>query len=184
VSPRSRHAAALALLGLLSALALHAPASAQAGAEERIELSDLDGSRVSLAPNEARPAVVLHFWATWCSSCGDELPALARAWRACTARSDRLPFALYLVNVDEERDEIERYAKAHGLEGLPQLRDPNGRVWRALSGAGLPVNVRWTREERRVELGPRSEEQWREVLAGLGCGTHPAANGSPAATVR
>lgn len=129
-----------------------------------LALTDLHGERalVALAPDER--ALVLHFWATWCPSCVEELGVLERALARCAGRGVRV----LAVNVGEDRETVERYAAEHGL-GLDLLRDPRGDVWRAVSGVGLPANLVWTPAGRRVELGPRSAAQWAADLRGLGC---------------
>ena len=42
-------------------------------------------------------------------------------------------------------------------------------LWRDLSGVGLPVNLIWTPEERRIDAGPRPPARWKETLVSLGC---------------
>ena len=45
-----------------------------------LELVKVDGSRLSLGDLRGRP-VLLHFWATWCPPCREELPGLIQAAR-------------------------------------------------------------------------------------------------------
>jgi thiol-disulfide isomerase/thioredoxin len=118
---------------------------------------------VTLAPREGR-ALVVHFFATWCPSCAEELPELARAATAC---ADTLEIAL--VDVDEEPDAVRGFLAAHGL-ALPTLRDPGGRAWRAsVGGRGLPANLIWTEGQRRSDVGPKEPGKWRALFAELGC---------------
>jgi thiol-disulfide isomerase/thioredoxin len=144
-----------------------APLWLAAGGERPLSLLSFEGERVLLAPAPDQDALLVHFWATWCPECVDELPALERAARACEGARVRVA----VVNVAESPGEIARFREAHGL-ALPTLRDPDGRVWRGFA-RGLPANLVWTREGRRVELGPRDEAAWERTLAELGCG--PAA---------
>ena len=124
-----------------------------------------DGERVELALEPGESAVIAHFWATWCHTCVEELPALAAEAAACEAAG--APVRVVTVNVGEDPETIEAYVREHGFS-LPVLRDPDGKVWRAF-GRGLPVNVFWTPAGRRSEFGPRDAASWREELAGLGC---------------
>ncbi|TFG91718.1 MAG: TlpA family protein disulfide reductase [Myxococcales bacterium] len=129
-----------------------------------LELETLEGEPVALAPRPGRPLVV-HFWATWCPSCAEELPALAQASVACSGSVE-----IAIVDVDEEAEEIRRFLTERELS-LTSLRDPGGRAWRASVGArGLPANLVWTQDgERRSELGPRTRERWQALFAELGC---------------
>ena len=155
----ARTGAGLALLGLCVGAAPPAP----------LELETLEGEPVALAPASER-ALVVHFWATWCPSCVDELPALAEARAACAGAVE-----IAVVDVGEDAEEIRRFLSERGV-ALDSLRDPDARVWRASVGArGLPANLVWTADgERRSELGPRTPQKWRELLGGLGCPGIPA----------
>jgi thiol-disulfide isomerase/thioredoxin len=138
--PVLRRGATIALAGLLVGAGHPAP----------LEVETLAGEPVALAPREGR-ALVVHFFATWCPSCAEELPELARASAAC---ADTLEVAL--VDVDEDPDAVRRFLAAHGV-ALPALRDPGGRAWRAsVGGRGLPANLIWTEGQRRSDVGPRA----------------------------
>ena len=128
-----------------------------------LALEELDGrpAELSLGPGEA--ALVVHFWATWCASCVEELGVLDSAARACGGG-----IRVVAVNVAEEVEKIRGFLAVHDL-GLRQLRDANGDVWRGVSSRGLPVNLIWTAAGRRVESGPRDAKAWRKILDELGC---------------
>jgi thiol-disulfide isomerase/thioredoxin len=151
----SARAGAWLALAVLPALGAAPPA--------RLELETLAGKPVALAPPAGRTLLV-HFFATWCPSCGEELPELARASAACAGAVE-----IALVDVDEEPAAVRNFLAEHGVE-LAALRDPGGRVWRSTTGArGLPANLIWKAGERRSEVGPRTLQAWRELLGELGC---------------
>ncbi len=145
-------------------LALHAWG---ASGEEPLMLLEPDGEPVVLRP-AAGQTLLLHFWATWCPTCADDLVYLHAAAAACT--DDRL--RAYAVNVSEDPDAIEAFMTKHAIE-LPVLRDPKGRVWRDVDGRGVPVNLFWSLEGRSTELGPKTQTQWLSRLASLGCTDTP-----------
>ena len=140
-----------------------------------LELEGPGGELVALAPREGR-ALVVHFWATWCPSCVEEIPELVRASAGCVGSVD-----LALVDVGEDRETLHRFAEQHGITA-PLLRDPKGKAWRAGTGGwGLPASVLWTGAARRSEVGAKSAAEWREALARVGCAQGPAAEATPAA---
>lgn len=80
--------------------------------------------------------VVVHFFATWCAPCRDELPALQRfAARADPARLDVL-----IVSVAEPDSRVLRFADSVELR-LPVLLDRDRAVTRAWDIAALPSTV-------------------------------------------
>ena len=144
---------AAAVLAALLALGASSPA---------LQVENAAGERVALALDPDERALLVHFWASWCPECEEELPGLERAMRDCTYE-----VRVVAVNVGESTDVARRFLERHG-SGLPLLRDPDGRVWRALA-RGLPANLIWTRAGRRVEVGPHAPDGWRRLLGGLGC---------------
>jgi thiol-disulfide isomerase/thioredoxin len=154
----------------LALLAVFVPLVAGGGAEPLV-VSDAAGAPVELALAPGELALVVHFWASWCKECADELPGLERAARACTGAVRVVP-----VNVGEPLDVALAFRARHGL-GLPLLRDPEGRVWRRLA-PGLPANLVWTPVGRRVEVGPYAPFEWERRLGALGCATEKVEPGT------
>jgi thiol-disulfide isomerase/thioredoxin len=133
-----------------------------------LQLTSLDGDplAVALAPGER--ALVLHFWATWCPDCIEELPVLVAAARRCDASGVRV----LLVNVGEAPDVARAFLDEHHVRESVAL-DRKGRVWRSVAPAGLPANVTWMADGLRSEVGPRTAEAWTRALAALGCAPAP-----------
>ena len=139
----------------------------EARSEEPLTLLRPSGEPVALRP-AAGQTLLLHFWASWCTTCADDMESLHAATAACG--SDRL--SAYAVNVGEEPDEIEAFVAEHAIE-LPVLRDPEGKVLRSVDKRGVPLNLFWSSQSRTTELGPKSEAEWRSRLASLGCADTP-----------
>jgi thiol-disulfide isomerase/thioredoxin len=115
-------------------------------------LPDLAGKVVSLSSYRGKP-VLVNFWATWCDSCKEEMPAL----QELSTRSDG-KYAVIAVSLDEDLAAIPPFAKAYRLtlpilladrkvidgyavRGLPTayLIDADGRISRRWVG---PLDVR------------------------------------------
>jgi len=162
LSAALRGARALAVAGVAGLLAAAAAADAP-------QLASLAGDRVPLTLAAGERALVVHFWATWCSSCAEELPVIARAARACESHGVRVRIAA----AGESAEDVRAYLREHEL-GLDALLDPHGRAWRAAGGFGLPANWVRTSSGDRLLAGPRTPAQWAELLGELGCPFAPA----------
>jgi peroxiredoxin len=129
-----------------------------------IELQTLDGADIELARGELPPDLVLHFWATWCPECVEELPDLEQAAKAC----DPARVRVIAINSGEDAERVRRYIAEHAL-AIPVLLDSSGKAWRKAGLWGLPSNLVWTAEGQSTSAGPTSPKLWRQRLAGLGC---------------
>ncbi len=109
--------------------------------------------------------LLLHFWATWCPSCAEDIDNLQRAAAACP----EAPLRVIAVNVGEADSDVAEFVNEHGVR-LPVLRDPKGRVWREIDGRGLPMNLFWTQQSRRTDVGPKTAELVEAILRER---THP-----------
>lgn len=125
---------------------------------------DLAGRSQTLALAPGERALVLHFWATWCPACVEELVALERAAPACRARGVRV----VALNVGESAEEVTRYAASHGL-ALEVLLDARGEIWRASGARSLPANWLWTAAGASTSSGAATQAEWSARLRELGC---------------
>ncbi len=124
------------------------------------------GDSLELATVEAGKVRVVHFWATWCPSCIDELKHLDRAALQCTESN----VEIVAVNVAESPEIVEVFWKEQELT-LPVVIDPDGEFWRRVAPGGLPANLVWSANRWEVEIGPRDFEAWSHELQQLGCDT-------------
>jgi thiol-disulfide isomerase/thioredoxin len=149
---------------LLLAL-LAAPASSD---EPAFTFLDASGQPVEIRPepNSGR-ALVLHFWATWCPECAEDLAHLAEASAGC----DRV--RAIAVNAGDSAEQVQSYLSRHAIR-LTVLRDPGGSAWRTLDGRGLPMNAYWSARGHETDLGPKTREQWKDRFAQLGCTFTPS----------
>jgi thiol-disulfide isomerase/thioredoxin len=113
-----------------------------------------------------RPPVVLTFFASWCTPCQTELPAIARIAAQETSAGGRIHF----VGIDGNDDPSSglAFARRSGVT-FPAGSDPTEDVARALGLPGLPDTVFVDRSGHVVNVveGPISEATLRTWIARL-----------------
>jgi len=160
--------ASLALAGLLlggavQAGAANAPPSGPAAirAADSVELERLRGS-----------FVVVHFWATWCAPCLEEMPSLIAFYRDVypALQEYGAGLRLLLVSQDARRKDLRRYLAERGWP-FPVVFDPYGRWGQRLGFETVPgtVIVGPQGEVLRRKLGVHDWESasWRRTLRRL-----------------
>jgi cytochrome c biogenesis protein CcmG/thiol:disulfide interchange protein DsbE len=84
-----------------------------------------DGKRVELASLLDKPSLV-HFWATWCKPCVEELPTLMK-FRDTIERDGSARVVLVSVESEADAKRIQQFQKTIGLD-LRSYRAPKGGV--------------------------------------------------------
>jgi cytochrome c biogenesis protein CcmG, thiol:disulfide interchange protein DsbE len=155
--------AALAVFGLASA---HAPAGGRRA--PALPPEALSGPRVTLASllsgAHGRPALVV-FWASWCTSCAQEAPALESFYRSPAGRGRMVGVDWSDPITGDARSFIRRYGWT-----FPILRDQEGTVGNDYGlGAGLPDTFVLDAQGhiRAVLHGPQSVSSLRTALAAV-----------------
>jgi cytochrome c biogenesis protein CcmG, thiol:disulfide interchange protein DsbE len=97
----------------------------------------LDGATVRLSQLHGKP-VLLNFWATWCTACEIEMPAIQRA----SDRYGRQGLTVLAVNYHQTNAaDMRVFLKRLGAR-FAAVYDPDGRIATAYGVAiGLPVSV-------------------------------------------
>ncbi|MFN8523612.1 MAG: TlpA disulfide reductase family protein [Chloroflexota bacterium] len=116
---------------------------------------------VDLARYRGR-VVLLNFWATWCTPCKAEMPAIDRIYRAKQASG----FEVLGVNLQESEDQVLGFLKEVQVS-FPSLLDPTMEVARRYRATALPTTFIIDREGiiRYVRVGPLTDEMLEEQLA-------------------
>jgi len=129
-----------------------------------ISFADVKGTGKRLADFKGK-VVVLNIWATWCTPCRKEMPALDRL-QAALGETD---FAVLPLSIDRGGVEtITKFYTENGIRTLPIYVDVSGKSVRELGAVGLPTTLildRVGQEVARV-VGP-AEWDAPEVLAFL-----------------
>jgi len=135
-------------------------------------LRDTHGKEVALESFRGRP-VLLHFWATWCPLCREEMPILDEAARGAPER-----IVVLGINLGERQEKVAAYAEAAHL-GFPMLLDGHGKVAARYRVIALPATIvvdDTGRIVRAIEMGALSREGLQEILESLAAGG-PKASG-------
>lgn len=103
-------------------------------------LDDLAGTQHDLGKTNAN-VVVVHFFATWCEPCREELPALQRL----IERSGASDLAVLVVSVGEPDDRVRRFFASMQLS-FPVLLDRERQVAKAWHVETLPTTFVLNRE--------------------------------------
>lgn len=85
----------------------------------------------------SRPTLV-HFWATWCGPCVEELPALVKSADAIK----RAGIELVIVSVDAgAATKVPPFLSKHGIAGTPVYWDPRSELYKKFAISMLPTTV-------------------------------------------
>jgi thiol-disulfide isomerase/thioredoxin len=133
-----------------------------ASSDDEFRFVDRDGQDGIIVRPEPDKPLLLHFWASWCAECTEDLANLDAAAARCAG------VRTVAVNAAESQDRVDAYLTEHPLR-IEALRDPRGEVWRRLDGRGLPMNAYWSAAGQKTDVGPKSRKQWDAVLETLGC---------------
>lgn len=104
-------------------------------AAPNFQLQDLNGKTQTLSEHQGK-MVLLNFWATWCTPCTKEMPAMQKAYERLRDRG----LVVLAVNELEEVDKVRVHIREHG-HTFPVLLDPENDVANLFGVYGLPVTV-------------------------------------------
>ncbi len=88
-------------------------------AAAELPIYDPAGVKTDLAKEKGK-LFIIHFWATWCPPCVEEIPALSRFWDKYRTRSD---VSLYAISVDKDWKTVDDFMKKNP-SAIPLFRDP------------------------------------------------------------
>jgi peroxiredoxin len=98
-----------------------------------LRVQDRSGKTVDLTKEKGR-LLIVHFWATWCPPCVEEIPALSKFWETYKGRSD---ISLYAISVDKDWKTIDAFS-AKNPNRLPLYRDAGEATAKRFGTAQYP----------------------------------------------
>ena len=99
----------------------------------KLDVFTREGKTVNLSKLKGK-VVLVHFWATWCPPCVEELPELNAFWAKFRSNPD---IALYSVSVDDSWQAIDDFRKKTPFD-LPEYRDPGAKTAHKFGTAKFP----------------------------------------------
>lgn len=111
-----------------------------------------DGAPRDLASKTGK-GLILHFWATWCPPCRDEMPELVKFVRDTKGDAN---VEFLSVSVDEDWKVVDAWLLQNKISGLPVAMDPKGPTASLYGVTGYPETFFVTPSGEIVEhlIGP------------------------------
>jgi peroxiredoxin len=139
----------VAMIGLAAMLALAPPSSGQSKINYKViknlepiknnsptpdfTIAGFDNKTVALK-NFRGKTVFLNFWATWCTPCREEMPAMEQLYQEFKDKN----FVILAVNVKDRKQEAANFLKELKIT-YPAAFDPEGQVALLYGAWGLPT---------------------------------------------
>jgi thiol-disulfide isomerase/thioredoxin len=117
-----------------------------------LQFRDASGRERSLADFRGR-MVLLNIWATWCTPCREEMPALDRL----QAKLGGPEFEVLALSVDQQGAEpVRKFYDDIGIRALERYIDPSAQAAFKLGAVGLPATLLVDRGGREIgrHVGP------------------------------
>ena len=109
-------------------------------------VSFLDSTKVNLSSYSGK-AVILTYWATWCSTCQDVMPSMEKLYQQFHNQG----LEILAVNLEEDADTVRQYIHNNGIT-FPVLLDIDGNVRAGYEIEGYPTNYILDREGNIIAM--------------------------------
>lgn len=113
------------------------PTQADMPVVPNVSFTDLRGAPFKLQDISGKLRV-LHYWATWCAPCVEELPHLDKI----QADYQRYGLKVITISLDAQGERVVRdFLQNHRITNLEPYLEPSGRDARRLGVNGLPTSI-------------------------------------------
>lgn len=103
---------------------------------EKLNLTDGTTSTVTFTELADKP-MIIHYWATWCGACVEEMPALAKF---AEQNADNIRFVIIASDQSGGR-EVRAYCDKNGIKNIDIYIDKKGSILKAQGVRALPTTV-------------------------------------------
>ena len=126
---------------------------------QNFTLNDIDGEKFELKNSQGH-WVFLHFWASWCGPCREEMPAIQTLSEAMKDEK----FQIVMINTAEDEDTVFEFLGAINVD-LNSLMDVDGLVTEAWKPRGLPTSflINPKGEVKYQAIGGREWDQLKYI---------------------
>jgi peroxiredoxin len=127
------------------------------------ELKDFQGNSVSLEDYKGK-GVLINFWASWCTPCKEEMPALNNLHKKYKDKG----VEVIAINAGDTELVAKTFTEKMNLE-FPVVLDSKGAVQKAYKVVPLPMSFTIDKDGKltNVITGERTEEQFEEFFKEL-----------------
>lgn len=141
-----------------------APAAVVGAPAPDFTLKNLSGENVTLSALKGQ-VVLINFWATWCSPCREEMPALQRRYEALKDQG----FTVLAVDDNEAEKDVSAFAQAYALT-FPILLDPGENVVGLYRVYAFPTTFIVDQQGviQKLHIGALTESALDQYLTNLG----------------
>ncbi len=127
------------------------------GTAYNFSLNDIDGEKFTLDSTKGQ-WVFLHFWASWCGPCREEMPTIQKL--ADTMQGEK--FKIVMINTAEDEDTIFEFLSTINVE-VNSLMDIDGLVTDAWKPRGLPTTF-LINPEGKVKYQAIGGREWNKPV--------------------
>lgn len=126
-------------------------------------LQTVEGKRTKLSDYRGKK-ILLHFWATWCPSCKEELPVLQNIYDQ-HKKTELMILTINVTNMERGIPSVRSFAKENNLT-FPIALDVNGTVGKQYHLFSIPTSYLIDEQGRVTErlIGPINQEMIRTKL--------------------
>ncbi|MFH1156158.1 MAG: TlpA disulfide reductase family protein [Pseudomonadota bacterium] len=111
--------------------------AAEVGEESpEFQFRTLDGVHVRFCDLKGEKPVFLVFWATWCRSCKEEVPAINELYEKFASKG--MEFLAVGVGINDSETRVKKFASKHNLS-YPVAFDPDGMESKKFGVLGTPT---------------------------------------------